>query len=107
MRRFGQEKGGGGSQRPPVRADAITVSTSTLNDNIEIPGSIVANETTEIRPEASGLITGIYFKEGSHVGRGALLFKLNDAELQAQLRKLQVQAKIAKQNENRSAELLK
>jgi len=102
-----QQTNGGGSQRPPVRAEAITVTTSTLFDNIEIPGSIVANENTEIRPEVSGLITGIYFKEGSHIGRGATLFKLNDADLQAQLRKLQVQAKIAKQNENRSSELLK
>ena len=102
-----QQQRGGGSQRPPVRAEAITVSTSTLFDNIEIPGSIVANENTEIRPEVSGLITGIYFKEGGYVSRGATLFKLNDADLQAQLRKLQVQAKIARQNETRSSDLLK
>jgi membrane fusion protein (multidrug efflux system) len=97
----------GGSQRPPVRAEAITVTTSTLLDNIEIPGTIVANETTEIRPEVSGLITRINFKEGTYVSRGAVLFKLNDADLQAQLRKLQVQQRIARQNENRSSELLK
>lgn len=102
-----QQRTGGGSQRPPVRAEAITVSTSLLTDNIEIPGTIVANETAEIRPEVAGLITGIYFKEGSYVSRGATLFKLNDADLQAQLRKLQVQQKIAKQNENRTSELLK
>ncbi|MDQ6609431.1 MAG: efflux RND transporter periplasmic adaptor subunit [Bacteroidota bacterium] len=94
-------------QRPPVRADAITVTTTTLLDNIEIPGTIVANETTEIHPQVAGLITGIYFKEGGYVNRGATLFKLNDADLQAQLRKLQVQRKIASQNENRSSELLK
>ncbi len=40
---------GAGSQRPPVRAEAITVSTTTLLDNIEIPGTVVANETTEIQ----------------------------------------------------------
>lgn len=102
-----QNSPGGGSQRPPVRAEAITVSTTTLLDNIEIPGTIVANETTEIHPEVAGRITGIYFREGSYVNRGAVLFRLNDADLQAQLRKLQVQAKIARQNENRSEELLK
>ncbi|HVF97428.1 MAG TPA: efflux RND transporter periplasmic adaptor subunit [Flavisolibacter sp.] len=102
-----QRPGGGGSQRPPVRAEAITVGTTTLLDNIEIPGTVVAGETTEIHPEVSGLITGIYFKEGAYVSRGATLFKLNDADLQAQLRKLQVQQKIARQSENRSAELLK
>jgi len=102
-----QQQRGGGGQRPPVRAEAMTVSTSTLLDNIEIPGSIVANETTEIHPEVSGLITNIYFKEGSYVSKGAVLFKLNDADLQAQLRKLEVQQRIARQNENRSSELLK
>lgn len=102
-----QQQRGGGGQRPPVRAEAITVSTSTLLDNIEIPGSIVANETTEIHPEVSGLITNIYFREGSYVSKGAVLFKLNDADLQAQLHKLEVQQRIARQNENRSSELLK
>jgi membrane fusion protein, multidrug efflux system len=102
-----QQQQRGGSQRPPVRAEAITVSTSTLLDNIEIPGSIVANETTEIHPEVSGLITRIYFKEGSYVSKGSILFKLNDADLQAQLRKLQVQQRIARSNESRSSELLK
>ncbi|HEX8316668.1 MAG TPA: efflux RND transporter periplasmic adaptor subunit, partial [Flavisolibacter sp.] len=97
----------GGSQRPPVRAEAITVSTTTLLNNIEIPGTIVANETTEIHPEVAGLITRIYFREGSYVSKGTTLFKLNDADLQAQLRKLQVQQRIARQNENRSSELLK
>ena len=102
-----QQQRGGGSQRPPVRAEGMTIATSVLLNNIEIPGTIVANEATEIRPEVAGLITGIYFKEGSYVSRGAMLFKLNDADLQAQLRKLQVQQRIARQNENRSAELLK
>ncbi|HUC80577.1 MAG TPA: efflux RND transporter periplasmic adaptor subunit [Flavisolibacter sp.] len=102
-----QQRGGGGGQRPPVRAEAMTISTSVLLNNIEIPGTIVANEATEIRPEVAGLITGIYFKEGSYVSRGAMLFKLNDADLQAQLRKLQVQQRIARQNETRSEELLK
>ncbi len=98
---------GGGSPKAPIRAEAMTVSTSVLQDNIELPGTVVASETTEIHPEVAGLITGIYFKEGTYVNKGATLFKLNDADLQAQLRKLQVQEKIARQNENRSSELLK
>jgi len=102
-----QTQKGGGTQRPPVRAEAITVATTTLLDNIEIPGSISATEATEIHPEVAGLITGIYFKEGAYVSKGTTLFRLNNADLQAQLRKLQVQQKIARQNESRSAELLK
>jgi membrane fusion protein, multidrug efflux system len=53
------------------------------------------------------MITAIYFNEGANVSKGALLAKLNDADLRAQLNKLSVQLRIAQQNENRSAQLLK
>src|SRR5689334_6287634 len=73
---------GGAGGRQPVRADAFIVHTKLLLDNIEIPGTLVSNEATEIHPEVAGRITGIYFKEGSYVNKGALLVKLNDADLQ-------------------------
>jgi len=100
-------RGGPGGRGGPVRADAFIVKTKLLLDNIEIPGTLVSNEATEIHPEVAGRITGIYFKEGSFVSKGALLVKLNDADLQAQKRKLLVQLQVAKQNENRSEQLLK
>lgn len=101
-----QRRPDGPGGRPPVRADAFIVKTKMLYDNIEIPGTLVANETTEIHPEVAGRITGIYFREGSYIKKGTLLVKLNDADLQAQKKKLQVQLQIAKQNEARSAQLL-
>jgi membrane fusion protein (multidrug efflux system) len=104
-----QQRGGpgGAGARPPVRADAFIVRTKLLLDNIEIPGTLVSNESTEIHPEVAGRITGIYFKEGAYINKGALLVKLNDADLQAQKRKLLVQLQVAKQNESRSEQLLK
>lgn len=39
---------------------------------------------------------GIYFKEGFNVSKGTLLAKINDADLQAQLKKLNFQLKLAK-----------
>jgi membrane fusion protein, multidrug efflux system len=103
------QRGGGGGEggRPPVRADAYIVQTKLLLDNIEISGSLVSNEATEIHPEVAGRIIGIYFKEGSFVNKGSLLIKLNDADLQAQKRKLMVQLQVARQNEERSEQLLK
>jgi len=107
----GAPAGGGrgvpGGRNAPVRADAIIVKTKLLLDNIEIPGTLVSNETTEIHPEVAGRITSIYFKEGAFVNKGALLVKLNDADLKAQKRKLLVQLQVARQNESRSEQLLK
>ena len=101
-----QQKGGGPGGRPATRADAYIVKTTLLADKIEIPGSLVAGESTDIHPEVAGRITGIYFKEGAYVNKGMLLVKLNDADLQAQRQKLLVQIKIAEQNQNRSEQLL-
>lgn len=90
----------------PVRADAYIATAKQMTDNLEIPGTIVANQSTEIHPEVAGRITGIFFKEGAFVNKGALLIKLYDADLQAQKQKLLVQIKVAEANENRSQKLL-
>jgi membrane fusion protein (multidrug efflux system) len=97
----------GPNTRPPVKADAYIVTQKEIQDNLEIPGTLVANEATDIHPEVSGRITGIFFKEGAYVSKGALLVKLYDADLQAQKQKLEVQIKIAQQNQDRSEQLLK
>ena len=94
-------------QRPPARIDVFLVKTQTVTDELEMSGTILANEETQVFPEVAGRLTGIYFREGAFVNKGALLAKLNDADLRAQLNKLSVQLKIAQQNENRSQQLLK
>src|SRR5947209_4826017 len=93
--------------RASLRADAAIVQVKEINDNLDIPGTLVANEATDIHPEVSGRITGIFFREGAYVSKGALLVKLYDADLQAQKQKLQVQIRIAEQNQNRTEQLMK
>lgn len=93
-------------QRTAPRLEAYIVSTQSFADVIEVPGSIVANEVTEIRPEVSGRIVQLNIAEGKAVGKGALLAKIYDGDLQAQLKKLQSQLAIAQTNENRASRLL-
>ena len=99
--------GGAQQQQQVITADALIVSTSSLSADIEIPGTIMANETTEVHPEISGRVVQLNVREGTFVGKGALLAKLYDGDLQAQLRKLEVQLKIAEQTEDRQGQLLK
>ena len=94
-------------QQQAITADALIVSTQSLSADIEIPGTILAGETTEIHPEISGRLVQLNVREGTFVGKGALLAKLYDGDLQAQLRKLEVQLKIAQQTEDRQGQLLK
>lgn len=94
-------------QQMVMAVDAYIVKTEPFAENIEVPGSVIANETTEIHPEVSGRIVRLNVAEGKQVAKGTLIAKLYDADLQAQLKKLQVQLQIAKTNEERSAQLLK
>ncbi len=99
--------GAGNRQQMVMSVDGYIVKPQPFAENIEVPGSVIANETTEIHPEVSGRIVQLNVAEGRFVSKGSLLAKLYDADLQAQLKKLQVQLQIAKTNEDRSGQLLK
>lgn len=91
----------------PVLAEAFRVSTGAVSENVEVPGSILPFEETELRAEVGGRIVGLNIKEGAVATKGTVLVKLFDQDLQAQLRKLEVQLKIKEKTEERNAELLK
>lgn len=90
----------------PVAVTAYIVKPEKLDNHIFSSGSIIANEEVVLAPEISGKIISINFSEGSNVTRGQLLVKINDADLQAQLKKLIVQEKLADDNEGREKKLL-
>jgi membrane fusion protein (multidrug efflux system) len=98
--------GGGKPGGPAYVYDAIVAQSTSVNRFVEAPGTILAGEATDIQPEISGRVIAINFKEGATVPSGSLLVKLFDADLQAQLRKLQVQLSIAEATEKRQKELL-
>ena len=90
-----------------VKVDGYIVAPQLLSQNIEVPGSLAAYEEVELHTEVAGRITGLYFKEGSHVAQGTVLLKIYDGDLQAQLQKLQIQLKTAEQTADRYSALLK
>jgi len=92
---------------PALSVEAVIVKPQDLSSDIEVPGTILAYESTEIHPEIAGRLVTLNVREGAFVSKGALLAKLFDGDLQAQMRKLEVQLKIADQTEKRQAELLR
>ena len=95
--------GGGADMVIPVKAHIV--SFTTLNNSVFTTGTILANEEVELRSETSGKITKILFKEGSFVSKGNLLIKINDADLQAQLRRAESKVKLSKEKEARQKQL--
>lgn len=90
----------------PSNVTACIVKPEKLSNQITASGTIRANEDVQLQPELSGKIVQINFTEGSKVSKGQLLVKINDADLQAQYKKLQLQYSLADQTMKRQKQLL-
>jgi membrane fusion protein (multidrug efflux system) len=85
----------------------MVVSLQPLDHTYSFTGTLLANEEVELRSETSGRIVQINFTEGRLVSRGQLLVKIVDSDLQANLKKNQLQLDLAVLDESRKSELLK
>ena len=99
-------KEAGNRQNKALNVRAVVLSQQGLTDGIFVSGSLVPDEEVSLSFESSGKITDIFFKEGTHVEKGELLAKINDAPLQADLRKKQAQVKLMQDRLFRAKALL-
>ncbi len=96
----------GKKQNKPVPVNVMIVKDTAFSNAIDITGTIDANEQVDLRSETAGNITGIYFKEGTHVNKGQLLVKVYNQDQYASLKSVQVQIKLAEIVEYRNRILL-
>ncbi|MEO6242700.1 MAG: efflux RND transporter periplasmic adaptor subunit [Bacteroidia bacterium] len=82
------------------------VKPQTVQDHIEVSGALLPAEEAVLMPEVGGRITMLNLPEGKHVTKGTLLVKLFDADLRAELAKLQSQLTTAKTVAGRQKELV-
>jgi len=87
--------------------DAVVIKPQVLNNIAIVSGSLLANESASLQPQVGGMITGLYFKEGDFVHQGDLLVRINDASLQAQLKKQNAALEVAQSNMSRVEQLYK
>lgn len=92
-------------QATPVDGDVLR--NSVLKEELEVTGTLVANQQVDIVSELTRKVVRVNVREGSVVSTGDLLFQLDDADLQAQLEKLRQQEKLALLNEQRLNDLIK
>lgn len=99
----------GHSRRETIRelpVNVLVLKSAEFSERILSTGTVWANEEVELRSEVSGRVTGIFFTEGNYVPKGELLVKINDAELQAQMKKAESRKKILEDREYRQRILL-
>ncbi|MBK7868752.1 MAG: efflux RND transporter periplasmic adaptor subunit [Ignavibacteriales bacterium] len=90
----------------PAKVKGKILRYDSFASEIKVMGKVIADEWVDLSPEVAGKITKIHFKEGSSVAKGQLLVKINDSELQAQLKKNEVKLQLASQNLDRQKKLL-
>ncbi len=93
-----------GATELPV--DVVTATETALDQKEVISGSVRPVQEVAIVSEISQKIVRITFKDGQHVQKGDLLYKLNDAELKARLKEVRAGLKLAKLSESRLKNLL-
>jgi len=91
---------------PAVPVEVRVVGDTSVQFSCTTVGTIKANESVEIVSEINRKVISIFMKEGSFVKKGQLLFKLDDADIIARIRKLTVEANLAAANESREKALL-
>ncbi len=97
---------GGKGGATGLAVEGIVITAKDFNSDLEISGNIEANESVVLRSEVSGLVTGIYFKEGANVNKGTVLVKINDNDIQAQIKDVLTKQNLSATNENRAKQLL-
>lgn len=93
------------AQAPPI-VDVVVAQLHDISADLELNGSIVSNEFVQLMPETSGRLVYLNVPEGKIVSKGTVIARINDADLQAQLRKSKVQLEIAELSEQRLRKLL-
>ena len=71
-----------------ITVNAAKPEIKKIDDFLELPASVIANESVDITSVVSEKIKKILFKEGKYVKKNQLLVELIDLEEQAKLRQI-------------------
>jgi len=107
--------GGGGEpqQFPPPEVSVGQVVERSVTEWDDYTGRVVAVDSVEIRPRVAGHLRGWHFREGGLVGKGDLLFTIDDREYRAALEaaradvaRAEAEVRLAGQELRRAEELI-
>ncbi len=89
----------------PVTVEVVRLQEESFQDEASAVGSLRSNESVILRPEVSGRIARIQFKDGEQVRRGALLLSLDAGIQDAELQQAKANLALAKATQQRNEDL--
>lgn len=93
-----EHKGGPGGPNAPAAAGYVVVQPTRVDMTNELSGRVVANQSSEVRPQISGLIQKRLFTEGSLVRQGQPLYQIDPSLYQAAVNQAQANVQSAEAN---------
>jgi membrane fusion protein (multidrug efflux system) len=96
--------GPGGGGTPAVEAGLVQVTE--LVDDTAAVGSLRSRQSVVLRPEVSGRITQLNFRDGDRVRKGQLLVQFDDQLPRAQVQQSMAELSIAQANHKRNQDLV-
>lgn len=94
------------AESPTPIVDVIVADTQTIQNRIEVNGTVVANQFVEIHPDVAGRLTYVNIREGKPVKKGEVIAKIFNNDLVAQLNKSKASLQLAILTEQRLKKLL-
>ena len=100
--------GGGpaGGAQPPAPVEVAAAFTDTVIDAIVATGQIEPMQQIALRPDVSGRVVTLLFREGASVSAGTPLVKIDDAEVRAEVDRARADRDLAQQALARTRDLL-
>ena len=89
-----------------VPVETVAAHTERVEDKIAAVGSLEPNEMVQVKSEIAGRIAKVSFDEGAAVGKGDILFELDDAKWRAALESAEARLEKARNNLGRSRKLM-
>jgi membrane fusion protein (multidrug efflux system) len=103
----GKKASGGPPPGFATQVVAVKALREAITEQLRVVGTVQANETVNLQPEADGRVTAIHFTEGQRVEAGQLLVELDSTEMEARLAEAEASARLAQSKWDRASELLR
>ena len=91
--------GGGGrgfaGPRPPLTVEMVAVTRADMADTVTVVGNLIGAATVDAVPRAAGRLQDVYVKMGDHVRLGQRLAKIEDREIQEQVKQAEASLNVA------------
>ena len=100
-----QKKAAATGGAPVTQVVAVEARRETVFENLSLVGSLLPDETVDIKSEIDGVVLEINFEEGKPAEKGRLLVRLDDSKLAAAVAESEANFKLSESTYQRSKQL--